>query len=35
MEIGQKVYLEPIGNNARYSKEIKENKIKQNWKKIL
>ena len=27
MEIGQKVYLEPIGNNARYSKEIKESRI--------
>lgn len=27
MEVGQKVYLEPINNNARYSKEIKESRI--------
>lgn len=27
MEVGQKVYLEPIGNKARYSKEIKESRI--------
>lgn len=27
MEVGQKIYLEPIGNNARYSKEIKESRI--------
>ena len=24
MEVGQKIYLKPIGNQARYSKEIKE-----------
>lgn len=27
MEVGQNVYLEPINNNARYSKEIKESRI--------
>lgn len=27
MEVGQKVYLKPVGNQTRYSKEIKETRI--------
>lgn len=27
MEVGQKVYLEPTGDNKRYSKEIEESRI--------
>ena len=27
MEVGQKIYLKPIGNQARYSQEIKEVRV--------